>query len=166
MALCVTGVSKRFGTVQAVRDVSLSVTEGRTCGLLGSNGAGKTTTMRMIMRILLPDTGQITWKGTPITDDTRNRFGYLPEERGLYPKFEVREPLMYLTELKGHSRAEAARRVDHWIRRLDLEEYVRRPAEQLSKGTSRRCSLPPPSPPAPPCAYWMSPFPVWIRSTR
>jgi ABC-2 type transport system ATP-binding protein len=138
VALELVGVSKRFGPVQAVQDVSFAVPRGRVCGLLGSNGAGKTTTMRMIMRIFLPDQGRITWKGAPITDQTRQGFGYLPEERGLYPKQEVRDQLIYLTQLKGLSRADAAARVDRWIKRLELEEYAHRRVEQLSKGNQQK----------------------------
>lgn len=138
MSLQVDAVSKRFGPVQAVQDVSFAVQAGRTCGLLGSNGAGKTTVMRMILRIFLPDAGRIIWHGAPVTDESRKAFGYLPEERGLYPKMEVREQLIYLTQLKGLSRSDAAARVDAWIDRLDLGEYARRRVEQLSKGNQQK----------------------------
>lgn len=138
MSLQVVRVGKRFGSVEAVKDVSFTVPTGRVCGLLGSNGAGKTTTMRMIMRILLQDEGQITWKGQPVTEDVRQEFGYLPEERGLYPKMQVREQLIYLTELKGLSRSEATSQVDRWIDRLDLGEYARRKVEALSKGNQQK----------------------------
>ncbi|HWI63174.1 MAG TPA: ATP-binding cassette domain-containing protein [Symbiobacteriaceae bacterium] len=138
MALRVESISKRFGTVQAVDNVSFEVPAGRVCGLLGSNGAGKTTTMRMIMRIFLPDAGTITWNGAPVTDESRKGFGYLPEERGLYPKFEVREQLIYLTELKGLSHKEAAMRADRWIKELELGEYALRRVEQLSKGNQQK----------------------------
>lgn len=139
MALAVNHVFKTFGgKVKAVQDVSFAVPTGRVCGLLGSNGAGKTTTMRMIMRIFLPDAGEITWNGAPITDEARQGFGYLPEERGLYPKAEAREQLIYLTELKGLTHTEAARRVDRWIDRLELGEYARRRVEQLSKGNQQK----------------------------
>lgn len=138
MTLHVESVSKRFGPVQAVQDVGFAVPAGRVCGLLGSNGAGKTTTMRMIMRIFLPDSGSIQWQGQPITDAIRRGFGYLPEERGLYPKMPVRDQLIYLTELKGLSRQEAARRVDIWMERLEISEYAKRPVEQLSKGNQQK----------------------------
>jgi ABC-2 type transport system ATP-binding protein len=121
-----------------VDDVSFAVPNGRVCGLLGSNGAGKTTSMRMIMRIFLPDEGTIYWNDNPITDQTRKGFGYLPEERGLYPKFEVREQLIYLTELKGLHRREAAARVERWIKDLELQEYAGRRLEQLSKGNQQK----------------------------
>lgn len=138
MALQVDSVSKRFGSVQAVDNVSFAVPTGRVCGLLGSNGAGKTTTMRMIMRIFHPDQGTISWNGAPISDETRKGFGYLPEERGLYPKFEVREQLIYLTELKGLTRRDAAARADRWIKELEIEEYAARRVEQLSKGNQQK----------------------------
>jgi ABC-2 type transport system ATP-binding protein len=138
MALRVEHICKHFGAVHAVDDVSFFVPNGRVCGLLGSNGAGKTTTMRMIMRIFLPDAGTIYWNDIPITDQTRKGFGYLPEERGLYPKFEVREQLVYLTELKGLHRRDAAVRVERWIKELELEEYAGRRLEQLSKGNQQK----------------------------
>jgi ABC-2 type transport system ATP-binding protein len=94
--------------------------------------------MRMIMRIFLPDQGEIRWQGRPVTDAVRAGFGYLPEERGLYPKMQVREQLIYLTQLKGLTRSEAARRVDLWIDRLDLGEYALRKVEQLSKGNQQK----------------------------
>lgn len=138
MTLKVESLSKRFGAVQAVDQVSFTVPVGRVCGLLGSNGAGKTTTMRMIMRIFLPDSGVISWKGEPVTDTTRQTFGYLPEERGLYPKMQVREQLIYLTQLKDLSHADATARVDRWIERLELGEYAARRVEQLSKGNQQK----------------------------
>jgi len=138
MALEVRGVYKSFGPVRAVQDVSFTVPRGRVCGLLGSNGAGKTTTMRMIMRIFLPDQGEIRWNGAPVTDEVRRGFGYLPEERGLYPKMQVREQLIYLTRLKGLSYRDAAKQVDLWIERLNLGEYAHRKVEQLSKGNQQK----------------------------
>lgn len=138
MSLVIEQISKRFGSVQAVQDVSFRVTAGRVCGLLGSNGAGKTTTMRMIMRIFLPDAGTIMWRDVPITDAIRRGFGYLPEERGLYPKMQVREQLIYLTQLKGLSAGDAAVRVDRWIERLELGEYAKRRVEALSKGNQQK----------------------------
>jgi len=138
MTLRVDSVSKRFGAVQAVSSVSFEVPAGRVCGLLGSNGAGKTTTMRMILRIFLADDGVISWKGAPITDQSRKAFGYLPEERGLYPKMEAREQIIYLTQLKGRSYDDAAKRTDQWIERLELGEYARRRVEQLSKGNQQK----------------------------
>ena len=96
MALEVDHVRRSFGSVPAVRDVSFSVTSGTTFGLLGPNGAGKTTTMRMILGILVPDGGSVRWNGAPIDRGSRRRFGYLPEERGLYGKLKVRNRLSTL----------------------------------------------------------------------
>ncbi|MGE5676152.1 MAG: ABC transporter ATP-binding protein [Mycobacterium leprae] len=141
MTLQVQNVAKRFGNVQAVQDVSFAVGQGRVCGLLGSNGAGKTTTMRMIMRIFLPDSGQILWKGSPVTDEVRQGFGYLHEERGLYPKMQVREQLIYLTMLKGLSRPDAILRVDRWIDQLELGQYRTMRVEQLSKGNQQKVQV-------------------------
>lgn len=138
MSLEVQGVYKSFGSVKAVQDVSFTVPAGRVCGLLGSNGAGKTTTMRMIMRLFLPEQGEIRWNGEPVTDQIREGFGYLPEERGLYPKMQVREQLIYLTQFKGLSHQEAAERSDRWIERLSLGEYALRRVEQLSKGNQQK----------------------------
>lgn len=138
MTLEVREVYKAFGPVKAVQGVSFTVPQGRVCGLLGSNGAGKTTTMRMIMRIFLPDRGEVRWQGAPVTDEARQGFGYLPEERGLYPKMQAREQLIYLTQLKGLSHKEAAERIDLWIDRLALGEYARRRVEQLSKGNQQK----------------------------
>jgi ABC-2 type transport system ATP-binding protein len=138
LTLEVQGIYKSFGPVRAVQDVSFRVPAGRVCGLLGSNGAGKTTTMRMIMRIFLPDQGEIRWQGAPVTDAVRQGFGYLPEERGLYPKMQVREQLIYLAQLKGLTEQDAAQRVDLWIDRLGLGEYALRKVEQLSKGNQQK----------------------------
>lgn len=138
MTLEVQDVHKSFGSVKAVQGVSFAVPVGRVCGLLGSNGAGKTTTMRMIMRILFPEQGEIRWHGRPVTDAVRQGFGFLPEERGLYPKMQVREQLIYLTQLKGLTRQAAAQRVDRWIDRLELGEYALRKVEQLSKGNQQK----------------------------
>jgi ABC-2 type transport system ATP-binding protein len=101
------GITKRFGDFTAVRDMNLTVAEGRVLGFLGSNGAGKTTTIRMIMSILLPDEGLISWRDQPVRYETSRSFGYLPEERGLYPKMKVGDQLVYLASLHGMSKADA-----------------------------------------------------------
>ncbi|HZZ64225.1 MAG TPA: ATP-binding cassette domain-containing protein, partial [Candidatus Baltobacteraceae bacterium] len=94
-------VRKDFGTVQAVRDVSFVLQSGSTFGLLGPNGAGKTTTMRMIVGIYAPDGGSITWNGAPVGERARKIFGYLPEERGLYGRMNVRDQILYFGRLHG-----------------------------------------------------------------
>jgi ABC-2 type transport system ATP-binding protein len=137
--LVVEGVSKRFGDVAAVRDVSFSATRGTILGLLGPNGAGKTTTLRMIMGIIDPDEGTMRFSLDGGAGElNKERIGYLPEERGLYDDARVLETLVYLGELKGLSRAEAARRAGEWLSRLDLSSWANRKVESLSKGMQQK----------------------------
>lgn len=131
-------VQKRFTERTALDGISFTVPEGTVFGLLGSNGAGKTTAMRLIMGILLPDGGGVTWRGQPIGGRVRERFGYLPEERGLYPKMKVRDQLVYLARLRRMKKAEAGRAVDGWLERLGLGEHRDRRVEQLSKGNQQK----------------------------
>lgn len=139
--LQVSHVRKAFGAVQAVRDVSFTIARGSTFGLLGPNGAGKTTTMRMILGIYAPDSGSITWGGERITERTRRRFGYLPEERGLYGKMKVREQIMYFGRLHGLTEPEISTRTDAWIERLGLQDYLARPCGELSKGNQQKVQV-------------------------
>ncbi len=132
------GVSKSYGSVKAVDRLSLSVPRGSVYGLLGPNGAGKTTTIRMIMRITLPDAGRLTLAGTPITDDVRERIGYLPEERGLYRKMKTLDHLAFLAEVRGLSRPEARRRARAWLERLGLADKAGAKVEELSKGMQQK----------------------------
>jgi ABC-2 type transport system ATP-binding protein len=134
-------VQRSFGSVPAVRDISLAVARGSTFGLLGPNGAGKTTTMRMILGILLPDAGTVTWNGAPIDDAVRRRFGYLPEERGLYGKMTVRAQIVYFGRLHGLDENDAGRRADRWIDRLELGTYAQRPCSELSKGNQQKVQV-------------------------
>jgi ABC-2 type transport system ATP-binding protein len=134
-------VRRSFGSVPAVRDISLEVARGSTFGLLGPNGAGKTTTMRMILGILLPDAGSVTWNGVPIDDAVRRRFGYLPEERGLYGKMHVRDQIVYFGRLHGLAENDAGRRADRWIERLELGAYAKRPCSELSKGNQQKVQV-------------------------
>lgn len=131
-------VSKRYGSVQAVDDLSLSVPRGTVFGLLGPNGAGKTTTIRMIMRITLPDSGTISLAGVPLDDHVRERIGYLPEERGLYRKMKVIEHLAFLGEVRGLPRSEAHSRASAWLERLGLTDKASRLVEELSKGMQQK----------------------------
>src|ERR1700681_4085772 len=125
--LVLSGVARSFGDVVAVRDVSFTVPAGTTFGLLGPNGAGKTTTMRMILGILLPDRGSVTWDGAPVDLAVRRRFGYLPEERGVYGKLKVREQIAYFGRLHGVMTPNDTKRADAWIERLGLGVYAKRP---------------------------------------
>ncbi len=121
-----------------MNDVSFQVEKGTIFGFLGTNGAGKTTTMRMILDIIRPDSGQITWDGTPTRDLERARFGYLPEERGLYPKMEVEDQLLFIGQLYGASKADVQSRIDTWLERLNIEENRHQTVEALSKGNQQK----------------------------
>jgi ABC-2 type transport system ATP-binding protein len=136
--LILEGVSKSYGEVHAVEDVSLAIPRGTIYGFLGPNGAGKTTTIRAIMGIILPDRGKIRLAGRPLTATTRDRVGYLPEERGLYRKMKCLDQLAYLAELKGVPRREARRRADAWLDRLGLGDWKQRKVDALSKGMQQK----------------------------
>ena len=135
--------SKRYAEHVAVRDLSLRVPKGAVYGLLGPNGAGKTTTIRMILNIIAPDSGSIRILGRPASDRTlTDRVGYLPEERGLYRKMQVRRVLRFLAELKGMKRDEADRRIDEWLVRLDLKtpekDWGLSKIDELSRGMQQK----------------------------
>jgi len=140
-ALRLEAVSKAFGGHVAVRELSLGVPRGSVFGLLGPNGAGKTTTLRMVMDVLAPDSGTITVLGRPADAAARDRIGYMPEERGLYPRMQVDEQLAFLGELKGLARGEALRRAAPWLERLGLHEWRRRKLNELSKGMQQKVQL-------------------------
>ena len=134
-------VRKDFGSVHAVSDVHFTIADGTTFGLLGPNGAGKTTTMRMILGILVPDGGSVSWNGAPIHDDSRRHFGYLPEERGIYGKMKVREQIAYFGKLHGLRDPDLSKRVDRWIDQLGLSIYADRPCGELSKGNQQKVQV-------------------------
>ncbi|MGR4064278.1 MAG: ABC transporter ATP-binding protein [Vulcanimicrobiaceae bacterium] len=126
----------------AVGDVSFSIADGAVFGLLGPNGAGKTTTMRMIVGILTPDAGAISWNGEPIDARVRRfAFGYLPEERGLYAKLDVRQQIRYFGRLRDLTPRVAGWRTDMWIERLGLQPYLKRPCSELSKGNQQKVQV-------------------------
>ncbi len=131
-------VTKRFGPVTAVDDLSLAVPQGCIYGFIGPNGSGKTTTLRMIMRILLQDQGEISVLGDSGTLAARDRIGYLPEERGLYKNMTVRRLLRYYGRLKGRSLAQVDRAIEEWLKRLDLADWIDRKVETLSKGMAQK----------------------------
>src|SRR3954452_20860324 len=116
------GITKRYGAVVALDSLSLRVPTGEVFGFLGPNGAGKTTAMRAVFGIVEPDEGVVCWEGRPITRGDRQRFGYMPEERGLYPRMKVLEQLVYLARLHGLSSVEATNRVRHWLEVFDLTD--------------------------------------------
>jgi ABC-2 type transport system ATP-binding protein len=133
-------VRKRFGTLEAVRGISLQVERGSVCGFLGPNGAGKSTTIRMIMSIILPDEGSIRVLGASALD-AKDRIGYLPEERGLYRKMRVGEFLRYMARLKGVASGEVERRVGDWLERLELPGVRGKRCMELSKGMQQKVQL-------------------------
>ena len=134
-------VRKEFGSVTAVHDVNFTIPTGSTFGLIGPNGAGKTTTMRMVLGILTPDGGTISWKGKRIDGSFRRRFGYLPEERGLYGKMRVREQIQYFGRLHGLTEPDISQRAARWIDDLELGAYANRPCAELSKGNQQKVQL-------------------------
>jgi len=132
---------KVFDGVQAVDGVSFQVEPGAIYGLLGPNGAGKTTIIRIVMGILGADEGEVRYQGHPITRLESRRFGYLPEERGLYQKTRLRETLIYLARLKGLARPEAAGRVDAYLERFELQEYAQKNIQALSRGNQQKAQF-------------------------
>jgi ABC-2 type transport system ATP-binding protein len=137
-AITLEHVTKSYDSVAAVKDVSLRVREGAILGLLGPNGAGKTTTIRMIMHILVADEGVIKVLDKPVSDDTRDLIGYLPEERGLYPRMKVRDIIIFLAALHGLTEAEAGKRADKWLEKLGLSEWSGKKLVDLSKGMQQK----------------------------
>ena len=140
-AIRISGVTKSYAGHVAVKDLSLTVPRGSIFGLLGPNGAGKTTTLRMVMDILRPDSGTIEILGRPADQAARDRIGYMPEERGLYPRMVLEEQLLFLAEIKGTPRAEARRRLPGWLERMGLAEWSRRKVIELSKGMQQKAQL-------------------------
>jgi ABC-2 type transport system ATP-binding protein len=138
MGLMLQGVSKSFGSFQAINDLSMEVREGAIFGFLGANGAGKTTTMRMILDLFRPDTGQITWRGKDVREVPRRTWGYLPEERGLYPKMRVDEQLLFLARLSGLSKQDAEKELADWLERFQISVNRKKKIEELSKGNQQK----------------------------
>jgi ABC-2 type transport system ATP-binding protein len=134
-------LSRRFGPVVALDGLSFTVEPGELCGFLGPNGAGKTTAMRCAVGVTAPDAGEVRWQGSPVDLAVRRRTGYMPEERGLYPRMPVHEQLVYLARLHGMPSAAAARSADHWIDRLGLGDRRDDVVEQLSLGNQQRVQL-------------------------
>jgi ABC-2 type transport system ATP-binding protein len=138
MSLEVHNISKSFGPVQALDDVSFSVGPGHIFGLLGANGAGKTTAMRIVLDILRPDSGTVTWDGLPNTAVPRRTWGYLPEERGLYLRMRVMDVLRFFASLYGVPETDATARIDEWLERFRIPDYRDRKVEELSKGNQQK----------------------------
>ncbi len=140
-AIRLQGVTKTFDGHAAVRDVSLEIPRGSVFGLLGPNGAGKTTTLRMVMNILAPDSGTIEILGAPASQAARDRVGYMPEEKGLYPRMVLGEQLIFMAESKGVPRREAARRLPAWLERMGLAAWAKKKTNELSKGMQQKAQF-------------------------
>jgi ABC-2 type transport system ATP-binding protein len=139
--LSVAGLHKRFGDIVALRGVDLVVPRGRLMGFLGPNGAGKTTTMRGVMGLVAMDAGSVTWDGHPMSDGDRRHVGYMPQERGLYPRMKVHEHIAYIGRLAGLDRATADLRADQWAERVGLTERGDDLIQELSTGNQQRVQL-------------------------
>ena len=139
--LKIRGLTKSFGPTMAVREVDLSVEPGRMVGFVGPNGAGKSTTMRSVMRLVEPDGGTITWCGRPVDAATLERVGYLPEQRGLYPKMAIAEQVAYFAELKGLPHRQARTRAEDLLGELGLADRLGEKLHKLSHGNQQRVQL-------------------------
>ena len=135
------GLTRRYGDVVALDDLSFTVAEGQMFGFVGPNGAGKTTAMRIILGVLEPDAGDVLWRGRPIDDEVRRRVGYMPEQRGLYPKMRVRSQLEYFAQLHGLSLRDARDSTAFWIERLGVVARAGDRVEALSLGNQQRVQL-------------------------
>ena len=140
-ALCIEGLYKSFGTREVLRGVSMNVQPGQVMGFVGANGAGKTTTMRIVMGIIDAKRGQVTFGGEPIDASVRASIGYMPEERGLYPKMKVGEQLEYFARLHGQNRSNARESTQRWVQRLGVSERLKDNVEKLSLGNQQRVQL-------------------------
>jgi ABC-2 type transport system ATP-binding protein len=139
--LCFDGVTKRFGSVTALYGCTFAARPGRLTGFLGPNGAGKTTAMRAVFGLVELDAGTVRWQGVPVCAAQRARFGYMPEERGLYPRMHVRDQLVYLGQLYGRGGRDVAGSVDRWLERLGLAERAGDRLDALSHGNQQRVQL-------------------------
>ena len=139
--LTIDGLSKRYGDVQALDSASFVVPPGRIVGFLGPNGAGKTTAMRCVFGLATPDTGEVLWNGRSIGPAERKRFGYMPEERGLYPKMRIFDQIRYFGELSGLSGSEAKKRTEYWLERVGLSDRSKAKLDELSHGNQQRVQL-------------------------
>ncbi|WP_129687981.1 ABC transporter ATP-binding protein [Gottfriedia acidiceleris] len=140
MTLEIKQLSKNFGDTIAVNELSLTLPTGRVLGLLGRNGAGKTTTIKMLLGLLTPTKGEITWKGSPFKTD-KVKIGYLPEERGLFTKSKVVDQLKYFGKLEGMSNKEVDVAITYWLDRLEIPHYRNKKAGELSKGNQQKIQL-------------------------
>lgn len=140
MLLELKNIDKSFGEKEVLKGVSFTAESGKACGLLGRNGAGKTTTIRILMNVLPANNGEVLVDGKPINYE-KIGLGYLPEERGLYPKKLIMDQLVYFAELKGMRHKNAIKAVDHWLERLGMSEYRNKRLDTLSKGNQQKIQL-------------------------
>ncbi|MBM7541517.1 ABC transporter ATP-binding protein [Amphibacillus cookii] len=138
MSLHIENVTKCYGKFTAVDQLSLDIPEGQIFGFLGSNGAGKTTTFRMILGLIDATEGKITWEGEPINYQRTDQIGYLPEERGLYPKLKVKDQIIYLGRLRGMDKKEILTELNKWLERFNITDYLEKKVEELSKGNQQK----------------------------
>ncbi|MCQ3804635.1 MAG: ATP-binding cassette domain-containing protein [bacterium] len=134
-------LSKGYGEVQALDDCSFRVERGRMLGFLGPNGAGKTTAMRSVFNLVRLDSGSVSWRGRPVGQEERVRFGYMPEQRGLYPKMKIGRQLAYLGRIHGMTNVEATAAAERWLEELGLSDRIKDPLEKLSHGNQQRVQL-------------------------
>ena len=140
-ALELRGLSKRYGDTVALDGVSFAVAGGEMFGFVGPNGAGKTTLMRIVLGVLAADSGEVLWRGAPIGSEQRRRIGYMPEERGLYPKMRVRDQLVFMGRLHGVEEEKALAAAERWMAKLGIAERAEEPVEALSLGNQQRVQL-------------------------
>lgn len=139
--LRISNISKRFGPIQAVSDISLHVPRGSLIGFLGPNGAGKTTTMRAVVGMVELDAGSVTWNGSSVDSSVSTRLGYMPQERGLYARMKVKEQVVYFGRLAGMSKADASTSADRWLERLGVSDRADALLQDLSGGNQQRVQL-------------------------
>lgn len=140
MRLELKNITKSFGEKEVLKGISFSAESGKAFGLLGRNGAGKTTTIRILMDVFSADSGEVSIDGKPV-DYTTIRIGYLPEERGLYPKKKILDQLIYFARLHGMNRQDAVKSIDYWLGRLEMTEYRNKRLDTLSKGNQQKIQL-------------------------
>ncbi len=138
MSLRIQQVTKKFGSFTAVDELSLDIPPSEMFGFLGANGAGKTTTFRMVLGLLDATEGQITWNGKGIDYSTSPEIGYLPEERGLYPKMKVSDQIVYLARLRGMEKKTILKELEYWLERFNVPQYMNKKVEELSKGNQQK----------------------------
>ncbi|MGX6979506.1 ABC transporter ATP-binding protein [Vagococcus elongatus] len=137
----VKNLNKTFGSLKAVDDVSFAVPGGKILGLIGQNGAGKSTTFRLILDFLSPDSGEILWNGAPLTEKNYNEIGYLPEERGLYPKISIEDQLIFFAKLRGKTKKEISPLIDQWMENFQVKGKKSDKIKSLSKGNQQKVQV-------------------------